>query len=62
MVLLFCYFFAFVDEGIDNDSFDLLDEETLLKLFPKSGPRLLFKKHYSNYKKSKSSDSVNDNT
>ncbi|KAK4886077.1 hypothetical protein RN001_002348 [Aquatica leii] len=37
-------------EGIDNESFELLDDETIAQIFPKAGPRLLFKKKYNEYK------------
>ncbi|KAK4882984.1 hypothetical protein RN001_006303 [Aquatica leii] len=40
----------FKEEGIDNESFELLDDETIAQIFPKAGPRLLFKKKYNEYK------------
>ncbi|XP_031350570.1 uncharacterized protein LOC116176215 isoform X3 [Photinus pyralis] len=41
------YIEAFEDDGIDDESFPILDSETIAKLFPKSGPRLIFKKKYN---------------
>ncbi|CAH0562927.1 unnamed protein product [Brassicogethes aeneus] len=41
------------EEGINEESFDLLDEVDIAGLFKKLGPRLIFKKHFSNFKKLK---------
>ncbi|CAG9772730.1 unnamed protein product [Ceutorhynchus assimilis] len=43
------YLGVFEEEGIDDDSFDLLDEETIRKIFTKAGPRLNFKQKYQKY-------------
>ncbi|KAJ8966516.1 hypothetical protein NQ317_002526 [Molorchus minor] len=40
---------VFEEEGIDDDSFKLLDKETIDKLFIKSGPRLSFNKKYQDF-------------
>ncbi|CAH0556701.1 unnamed protein product [Brassicogethes aeneus] len=48
------YIEIFQDEGIDDESFTLLDEETINKIFSKSGPRLKFKKYFSNLTNSQS--------
>ena len=47
--------FSVSEMGIDDDSFMLLAEEpSLLKeIFPLAGPRLLFKKAYSELKEAK---------
>lgn len=42
--------FLYLEEGIDDESFPLLDEETILKIFPKAGPRLIFKKKFEDFK------------
>lgn len=46
--------YSFSAEGINDESFDLLDEETIQKIFNKSGPRLVFKKYFKEYIKKKS--------
>ncbi|CAH1183919.1 unnamed protein product [Phaedon cochleariae] len=39
----------FIDEGITDDSFSLLDDKTIQELFDKAGPRLIFKQKYNGY-------------
>ncbi|GFQ93078.1 hypothetical protein TNCT_640371 [Trichonephila clavata] len=38
-----------LDEGIDEESFFLLDDDTLKSLIPKAGPRLKFKKYLNSF-------------
>ncbi|KAK9694702.1 hypothetical protein QE152_g33350 [Popillia japonica] len=45
------FYGAFEDEGITEESFELLDDETINILFKKSGPRLIFKNKYKEYKR-----------
>ncbi|XP_078025270.1 uncharacterized protein LOC144463739 [Epinephelus lanceolatus] len=40
---------SFKDEGIDEESFLLLDEGTIKQLIPKAGPRLKFLKNFSGF-------------
>ncbi|CAG9820577.1 unnamed protein product [Phaedon cochleariae] len=49
----FCeYVSAFEEEGIDDSSFALLDDETIRNIFEKAGPRLLFTKLFNDLKSS----------
>ncbi|CAH1105589.1 unnamed protein product [Psylliodes chrysocephalus] len=41
--------FLFLDEGIDDNAFQLLDEESIRHLIPKMGPRLNFMKKFEEF-------------
>ncbi|GFQ94323.1 uncharacterized protein TNCT_416771 [Trichonephila clavata] len=43
------YLSNFENEGIDEESFFLLDDDTLKSLIPKAGPRLKFKKYLNSF-------------
>ncbi|GFT73800.1 uncharacterized protein TNCV_1327952 [Trichonephila clavipes] len=43
------YLSNFENEGIDEESFFLLDDETMKLLIPKAGPRLKFKKYLNSF-------------
>lgn len=38
------------EEGITDESFALIDEETIRKIFTKSGPRLIFQNNFNKEK------------
>ncbi|XP_045469071.1 uncharacterized protein LOC123676860 [Harmonia axyridis] len=44
------YVGRFIDEGIDDSSFMLLDDETINKIFDKAGPKLIFKNKFNENK------------
>ncbi|XP_044764426.1 uncharacterized protein LOC123320990 [Coccinella septempunctata] len=40
---------SFREEGITDESFDLLDDDTIKVMIPKAGPRLIFKKKFESH-------------
>lgn len=50
ILLINVYTSNLAGEGIDDQSFDLIDEETMKILFPKMGPRLRFRKFFNKLK------------